>query len=78
MARFEIISPAGHDVIEFDRDAGPDHPKVKEAMNVFAELVQNQKMLAVTKNPGDADYRVARNFGDVQEQTTFKRQIQGG
>ena len=78
MARFEIPSPRGHDVIEFDRTVGADHPDVKRAMDIFAELVGGEKMLAATKNPGDADYTIVRDFKDVKEQTTFKRQVQGG
>ena len=44
----------------------------------FNELVGKQGMTAVTKNPGDETYSIARNFKDVKEQTTFKRQLQGG
>ena len=78
MARFEIPSPSGHDVIEFDPKVGEDHPEVKAAMQAFNELVGEHKMLAATKNPGDADYTIAKNFKDVKEQTVFKRQVQGG
>ena len=78
MARFEIMGPSGHEVLEFDPTVGEDHPKVREAMERFNELVGEHKMLAATKNPGDADYTIAREFKDVKEQTTFKRQVQGG
>lgn len=78
MARLEIPSARGHDVIEFDKTAGPDHPDVKSAMAKFDELVKEQKMLAVTKNPGDQDYVQAKNFEDTKEQTTFKPQLKGG
>ena len=47
-------------------------------MQAFNELVGEHKMLAATKNPGDADYTIAKNFKDVKEQTVFKRQVQGG
>jgi hypothetical protein len=78
MARLEIPSARGHDVIEFDRTVDENHPSVREAMEAFNDLVGKQGMTAVTKNPGDASYTIARNFKDVQEQTTFKRQLQGG
>ena len=78
MARLEIPSPRGHDVIEFDRTVDESHPAVQKAMEAFNELVGKQGMTAVTKNPGDETYGIARNFKDVKEQTTFKRQLQGG
>ncbi len=79
MARLEIPTASGHDVMEFDHKLiGSDDPEVKKAMAAFDELVKEHKMLAATKNPGDREATLVRSFKDVQEQTTFIPQRQGG
>lgn len=77
MARLEIPSASGHDVIEFDKAKGLN---VEAAMAKFNELVGTHKMLAATRNEADppGQYRKPTGFSDLDEVTTFKVPMTGG
>lgn len=74
MQVLQIPCAAGHDVIEFDVKTGNG---VKEAMERFQEIVAEHS-IAMTRKTGDRDYHKIGSFNDVQDETTFLVQRQGG
>jgi hypothetical protein len=75
--QLQIPSERGHDVIEFDK-ALADSEATREARRIFYEKIGVEKCLAVTKNVGDADTKLVKDFKDVKEETTFILPLQGG
>lgn len=75
MAILEIPTEYGHDVIEFDRTVGADHPAVKAAMQAFNDLIAKGARMA-TKTSGDAT--IVTEFDKVGERTFAIPQRQGG
>jgi hypothetical protein len=76
MYQLQIPSERGDDVIEFDK-ALADSEATREARRVFYEKIGVEKCLAVTKNVGDANATLVKDFEDVKKQTTFIPPLQG-
>ena len=78
MQKLFIPCALGHETIEFDvldADAGDG---VAVANRLLSELVENHKAIAMTRKVGDSDYHKISSFNEVQDETTFKVQLQGG
>lgn len=75
MAKHEIMDHTGHSTIEFDKAKTAD---LDAAMKRFEELVGEKKMLAVTREPGDPHYTVAKTFRETKTETLFRPQMAGG
>lgn len=73
--KFEIMDHTGHSTVEFDK---ANKAEVERAMKTFARLVGNGKMLAATREAGDKDYTVVRDFEDLKAETLFVPQMRGG
>ena len=73
--KFEVMDHSGHSTFEFD---AKDDVQVTSAMAKFEALVGGEKMLAITREAGQRDYTVARQFADLKEETVFRPQMKGG
>lgn len=75
MQVLHIPNNRGHDVIEFDRKTGTG---VQEAMERFQQIVAEHNARPVTRKAGDRDSHIVKNFDEVEDETTFLLQRQGG
>ena len=69
--KFRVMNHSG------DTETNYSEFETAEAMARFQALLKDGN-IAATRKDGETDYRVTRDFKDLQDETVFKPQLKGG